>query len=153
MSLRKSPTLTPALLAANRRNAQKSTGPRTLRGKAQSRMNSLRTGGCSPFHRKFLQLMLRAPPCSVDHTAQAVLTPEQANHPVFREALDMFRRAESEVVFHCIYEPKRIAAKMKKKRPKTRKRSLNVIENTYGDFGLSKMLLKLRQLDGSPRCT
>ena len=44
MSLRKSPTLTPARIEANRRNAQKSTGPRTARGKGQSRMNSLRTG-------------------------------------------------------------------------------------------------------------
>ena len=33
MSLRKSPTLTPALLEANRRNARKSTGPRTARGR------------------------------------------------------------------------------------------------------------------------
>lgn len=32
MSLRKSPTLTTALLASNRRNAKKSTGPRSVRG-------------------------------------------------------------------------------------------------------------------------
>jgi hypothetical protein len=48
VSLRKSPTLTPALLAANRRNAKKSTGPRTARGKAWSRLNSLRHGCHSP---------------------------------------------------------------------------------------------------------
>lgn len=35
MSLRKSPTLTPALLTARREYAQKSTGPRTVQGKAQ----------------------------------------------------------------------------------------------------------------------
>jgi hypothetical protein len=49
MSLRKSPTMTPARLEANRRNAQKSTGPRTARGKAQSRMSGLKHGGRSSF--------------------------------------------------------------------------------------------------------
>ena len=38
MSLRKSPWMTPALLASNRRNAKESTGPQTLRGKAWSRL-------------------------------------------------------------------------------------------------------------------
>ncbi len=46
MSLRKSPTRSPALLAANRANAQNSTGPRTLRGKAQANPPSrMRDGG------------------------------------------------------------------------------------------------------------
>ena len=44
MSLRKSPTRTPALLAANRANAQKSTGPRTPEGKGQVALNALRHG-------------------------------------------------------------------------------------------------------------
>jgi len=43
--LRKSPTRTPALLEAIRRNARMSTGPRTVRGKAQSCLNRLKTGG------------------------------------------------------------------------------------------------------------
>jgi len=42
MSLRRSPTLTPALLAANRNSAKKSTSPHTARGKAASCFNGLR---------------------------------------------------------------------------------------------------------------
>src|ERR1019366_510319 len=38
------PTMTPARLEANRRNARKSTGRRTTQGKSQSRLNSLREG-------------------------------------------------------------------------------------------------------------
>jgi hypothetical protein len=44
MCLRKSPIRTPALLAANRANALKSTGPRTPRGKRTSAWNALRHG-------------------------------------------------------------------------------------------------------------
>ena len=42
--LRKSPTRTEAFLAANRRNAQKGTGPRTPRGKARVSLNALKHG-------------------------------------------------------------------------------------------------------------
>src|SRR5713226_3402723 len=45
MSLRNSPTRTPALLAANRANALKSTGPRTPGGKRRVGLNALRHGG------------------------------------------------------------------------------------------------------------
>ena len=44
MSLRRSPRRTPAFLAANRANAQKSTGPRTESGKQRSAANAFRTG-------------------------------------------------------------------------------------------------------------
>ena len=44
MSLRKSPSRTPAFLAANRLNALKSTGPRTACGKARSSLNSFKHG-------------------------------------------------------------------------------------------------------------
>jgi hypothetical protein len=37
--------MTPALLAALRRNAQRSTGPRTAAGKQNSKFNSLKHGG------------------------------------------------------------------------------------------------------------
>ena len=44
MSLRRSPRLTPELLAAKRRNAQHSTGPRTAAGKQISKLNGLKHG-------------------------------------------------------------------------------------------------------------
>lgn len=47
MSLRKSPRLTTRLLAANRQNARKSTGPRTLAGKAHVKLNALKHGRCT----------------------------------------------------------------------------------------------------------
>ena len=98
MSLRKSPTLTPARLEANRRSSRKSTGPRTARGKSQSRMNSLRTGFRSRFLHDLCLTLFYAPPYAVDRVARAVLTPEQAAHPLFAETVDMFREAEIAVV-------------------------------------------------------
>ncbi|HUI44163.1 MAG TPA: hypothetical protein VL523_19530, partial [Terriglobia bacterium] len=44
MALVKSPQLSAAKLAANRDNAQKSTGPRTLDGKARCALNALKYG-------------------------------------------------------------------------------------------------------------
>ncbi len=44
MSLRKSPKLTPAKRAANRANAQRSTGPRTAAGKGRVALNALQHG-------------------------------------------------------------------------------------------------------------
>jgi hypothetical protein len=45
MALRKSPVRTVAMLAANRANAQKSTGPTTAQGKARVALNGLKHGG------------------------------------------------------------------------------------------------------------
>jgi len=42
LSLRKSPQLTPALLAATRLNAQHSTGPRSAAAKQNSKLNAFR---------------------------------------------------------------------------------------------------------------
>jgi hypothetical protein len=44
MSLRRRPTITPALLAANRANARRSTGPRTVEGKNRVVLNALKEG-------------------------------------------------------------------------------------------------------------
>ena len=73
MSLRKSPTLTPALLAANRRNATKSTGPRTAQGKAWSRLNGLRYGRRSHHYMGFINALMDAPPGMVNVVAQRLL--------------------------------------------------------------------------------
>ena len=134
MSLRKSPTLTPARLEASRRNSRKSTGPRTARGKAQSRMNSLRTGSRSALQENFFLLMLDAPPCSVNQVARALLTPELAAHPLFAKTVDMFCRAEGEVVWQYVMQPKWLRQKAKKIPSKNHERSLNVIENTAPGF-------------------
>jgi hypothetical protein len=97
MSLRKPFTMTPARLDANRRNAEKSTGPRPGRGKAQVRMNGLRGGGRSRLYRGLLLTLLHAPPGAVDETARAILTPEQAVHPLCAELVEMSRQAEIDV--------------------------------------------------------
>ncbi len=55
MSLLKSHTLSPALVTSNRRNAKKSAGPRTVLGKAWSRLNRLRNGWCSGLAEKHLR--------------------------------------------------------------------------------------------------
>jgi hypothetical protein len=98
MPLRKPFTVSPARIEANRRNAQKSTGPRTARGKVQSRMNGLRDGGRSPLYRDLMLTLLYAPPCPVEKTARAILTPEQAVHSLFAELVETFRQAEIGVV-------------------------------------------------------
>lgn len=49
MCLRKSPSRTSSFLAANRRNAQKCTGPRSVMGKARSSLNALKH--CKYAHR------------------------------------------------------------------------------------------------------
>lgn len=97
MSLRKSPTLTPALLASNRRNAKKSTGPRTARGKAFSRLNRLQEGWRSPEYIDFLMALLDAPPGRVRATAEALLSSKPVIHPLFREIAELSVRVEIDI--------------------------------------------------------
>jgi hypothetical protein len=131
MSLRKSPTLTPALLAANRRNAQKSTGPRMAGGKARSRLNSLRKGTRSPLYRNLMEAMFYAPPGRVAQTARLFLSPEAASHRLIARTVELFVQAEVEVV----RTSERIGAIMaprKKLMKKNDARSRKVIENKAG---------------------
>jgi len=98
MSLRKPPALTRALLAANRRNALKSTGPRSAQGKAWARRNGLRTGSRSRFCPELWSALFYVLACSEDRAAQAVLPAELRSHPVFSEVVNLFRQAEIDVV-------------------------------------------------------
>jgi hypothetical protein len=87
MSLRKSPTMTPARIEANRRNALKSTGPRTARGKAQVRFNALKNGRHSRYYQDLRMVLFFAPPGAVLGSHQ-FLTPEMARHQLFAETLE-----------------------------------------------------------------
>ena len=97
MSLRKPPIFAPAQLAANRRNARKSTGPRTARGKAWSSLNGLRNGSRSLAYAALLRALLEAPPGAIDRVAAQILTAEQASHPLFSSLVDRCRQVELEV--------------------------------------------------------
>ena len=97
MSLRKSPTRTPALLAANRRNAQKSTGPRTRRGKAWSRLNPLKGGWKSREYVNFLTALMNAPPGRVDAVANTMLRAQEVHHRLFLDTADLAVRVESDM--------------------------------------------------------
>ena len=97
MSLRKSPTLTPALLASNRQNAKQSTGPRTAQGKAWSRLNRMRHGARSKEFINFCEALYYAPPGRVEATAQALLASKPVLHPVFLEIAEMSLQAEIDI--------------------------------------------------------
>ena len=94
MPLRKSPTLNPVLLASNRPNTQKSTGPRTARGKAWSQVNHLRGGWCSP---KFVVALIDAPSRRVGVTAQALLNCQAVDRKSFGEAAGWAVQAEIDI--------------------------------------------------------
>ena len=98
MSLRKPPTMTPARIEANRRNARKSTGPRTTRGKAQARLNGLGKGPRSRFYHDFMMLLMETPPDELDRTAREILTPEEANSRLFKGLLRMIHQADFALV-------------------------------------------------------
>ena len=97
MSLRKSPTRTPALLATNRRNAQKSTGPRTARGKAWSCRNHLRTGGDSPEYMSFFNTLMNAPPDRMGLVAETLLRVQEVRHPLFVQLAEVAVQSEVEL--------------------------------------------------------
>ena len=59
MSLRKTPLRSPAFLAANRANAQKSTGPRTPQGKARVSFNSFKHGRYAARPEELAERLLR----------------------------------------------------------------------------------------------
>ena len=97
MSLRKPYGLSPARLAANRRNARQSTGLRSARGQAQSRLNRLRDGSRSRFFQDLRWTLMAAPPAAVARTERRTMTPELARHPLFEELGRVFCQADAEV--------------------------------------------------------
>src|SRR5579862_1629406 len=60
MSLTRPRRLTPAALAARRANAQKSTGPRTVRGKARAGFNALKLGRHAARSARLRERLIRA---------------------------------------------------------------------------------------------
>ena len=94
MSLVKPRVSSPARIAANRRKARKSTGPRSARGKAQSRLNRLGNGGRSRLYQDLMWKLTDAPPAAVARTARTALTPEWAAHPLFAGSVRIFCQAE-----------------------------------------------------------
>ncbi|HUI40450.1 MAG TPA: hypothetical protein VL523_00625 [Terriglobia bacterium] len=80
--------MTPELILANRANAMRSTGPRTEAGRQRSRMNALRSGSrCATYDRVQIALM-ECLPAEVRETAAAILTPEELDHPAYRQLID-----------------------------------------------------------------
>ena len=120
MSLRRSPTLTPALLAANRNNAKKSTGPRTARGKASVRWNGLRNGNSCPEYLNFFTALLNASPQMMGGVARALSGSNLRLHPLFREAAELAVQAEDLVCAdeRWLCSPPAIAGKKKFSRTK-----------------------------------
>lgn len=124
MPLRKSPTRTPALVAANRRNAQQSTGPRTAQGKARSRLNRLRHGLRSPEYVGFSMALADLPPGRVLGMAKALRVSRWMRHPLYLDLIESCIEAEADL---C--------------RPRVRGRPRKNKKNTPFEAG---MLLKIK---------
>jgi len=112
MSLLKPRVMTPARWAANRRNAEKSTGPQTARGKAQSRLNGLRHGYCSPLFRQLWLAFFEAPPGTpVAKTVFNLLTPAESFHPVYANLIEVHFEMEM-VDRECLEQRRRQRARL-----------------------------------------
>ena len=84
-------TVTPARLAANRRAARHSTGPRTAGGKSRSSLNALRGGCRSKTIELLLQVLSEAPPGGVLRMARQKMTAAQLSRPSIAFTLNLFR--------------------------------------------------------------
>jgi hypothetical protein len=97
MSLRKSPTMTPVRLEANRCYAKKSTGPRTADGKARSRMNGLKCGDRSSEFRGLFDASAYDEPGAILR-AESCLTRAQESHPAYLDLTELFTVAEIQTI-------------------------------------------------------
>ncbi len=81
MSLLRRHPLSERELAARRANAQRSTGPRTARGKARSRLNALKHGGRSRRLAAFLK-QAGIDLCRLDPLARMFRLPGERTDPI-----------------------------------------------------------------------
>jgi len=96
MSWRQQQPVSSSRLAANRRNAQKSTGPRTAAGKSRSSLNALRKGRRSQTIKLLWNIILNAPPGQVVKIARRIMTPAQLALPYVAFMLNEFRSGEDQ---------------------------------------------------------
>ena len=126
MSLLKPRVMTPARLEANRRNALKSTGPRTARGKAQSRLNGLKHGNCSPTYRQLWLALHDAPPgYPVAKTGCSMLTAAEYYHPAYAQLLEVHFEMEDEDQAYSLL----VRQRLERKTRRALERSREAIEN------------------------
>jgi hypothetical protein len=89
MSLRKSPQLTPELLAAKRRSARLSTGPRTPPGKQNSKLNALKHGAyAAPENHRQTMLALGEDPEEFDNLKQELMTTHGPRDALWEKQID-----------------------------------------------------------------
>jgi hypothetical protein len=143
MSLPKPSTMTSARLEANRRNARRSTGPRTTRGKAQARLNGLGHGPWAPFYYDFKMLLMEAPPHELEKAVPTVLTPEETDSRLFKGLMGTIQQADFELAMH-LRKAYRVGSR--KEDFNSDVRSRNVVENKRQLPGDPSMLLKNKQV-------
>lgn len=93
MPLRKSPELTPGLLAANRGNAQNSTGPRTPAAKQHTKLNALKHGQyAAPENDQEVMLALGEDPLDFEFLKQELSTSYGPGDALWKKQIDDLAR-------------------------------------------------------------
>jgi hypothetical protein len=93
MSLRKSPELTPELLAAARQNGQRSPGPSSDGGKQDSKLNALKHGQrASPENHRLVMLALGEDPQEFDDLKQDLMLTYGPGDPLWQKQIDDLAR-------------------------------------------------------------
>jgi hypothetical protein len=93
MSLRKSPELTPELLAAARQNGQRSAGPNSDASKQSSKLNALKHGQrASPENHGLVMLALGEDPQEFDDLKQDLMLTYGPGDPLWQKQIDDLAR-------------------------------------------------------------